>query len=91
MSFLTDFTPDTAHNFDRFIDISLSLLTNEATQTTPLKVQTLTSADSRVGSLKIAALAFVVMTVSSKYSRVPDKKREALSLTSPKRRHRKER
>jgi hypothetical protein len=37
-----------------------------------LKVSTLISADFRVGSLKIAALTFVVITVSSKYSPVPD-------------------
>src|SRR3989338_9897612 len=46
-------------------------LTKPLSWTVPLKVSTLISADFKVGSLNMAALILVVMTVSSTYSPVP--------------------
>gem|GEM_PF-3754742 len=43
------------------------LLTNPLSWTSPLNVSTLISADFKVGSLKIADLAFTVKTLSSTY------------------------
>lgn len=71
MSFLTDFTPLTLPATSTALLMLAWELTKPLSCTTPLKVSTLVSADFSEGSLKTAALTFVVRIVSSRYSPVP--------------------
>jgi hypothetical protein len=67
MSFLTDVTPPTP----RVTFMAVAMLSWERTKplnwTIPLKVSTLISLNFKLGSLKIAALTLVVITLSSMY------------------------
>jgi len=71
MSFLIDVTPFTLCANSTALLMSDWEPTKPLNWTTPLKVSTLISADFKVGSLNMAALTLVVMTLSSTYSPVP--------------------
>ena len=68
--FLTNFAPAIVFAISMALDISACRETKPLNWTIPLNVLTLISVDSRPGSLKIAALTFVVITLSSIYSPV---------------------
>lgn len=70
MEFFTDFTPLIVCAISIARAISAWLETKPLNWTAPLKVSTLISDNFKVGSLKIAALTFAVITLSSIYSPV---------------------